>query len=60
MADDDFDADEGAITVNAALLEIGGKLVLGQAEIQGRRARRKRERLRAGGAWSDSGCMFTT
>jgi hypothetical protein len=30
MADDDFDDEEGAITVNAALLEIGGKLVWGK------------------------------
>ena len=30
MADDDFDEEEAAITVKAALLEIGGKLVWGK------------------------------
>ena len=30
MADDDFDEEEATITVNAALLEIGGKLVWGK------------------------------
>ena len=76
MADADFDADEGAITVNAALLEIGGRLVWGKpkskagervvdldensvTEGKAHRGRRKRERLRAGGAWGDTGCMFT-
>jgi integrase len=76
MADDDFDAEEGCITVNAALLEIGGKLVWGKPKSRAgervvdldddsvkagkaHRARRKRERLAAGEAWADSGCMFT-
>jgi len=76
MADADFDAEESAITVNTALLEIGGRLVWGKpksragervvdldedsvSEGKAHRARRKRERLRAGGAWGDSGCMFT-
>jgi integrase len=77
MADADFNAAEGCITVNAALLEIGGRLVWGKPkskkgervvdldaasvkEGKAHQARRKRERLAAGGAWEDSGCMFTT
>lgn len=76
MADNDFDDEEGAITVNDALLEIGGKLVWGEpkskagervvglddgtlAEGRAHRTRRKRERLAAGSAWTDSGLMFT-
>ena len=77
MADTDFDDGEGCITVNAALLEIGGRLVWGKpksragervvdlddsttAAGKAHRARRKRERLRAGSAWTDSRLMFTT
>jgi integrase len=77
MGDADFDDGEGCITVNVALLEIGGHLVWGKPKSRAgervvdldddsvkagkaHRARRKRERLRAGGAWKDSGCMFTT
>lgn len=76
MADADFDADGGAITVNAALLEIGGRLVWGKPKSKAgervvdldqdsvdagkaHRTQRKRDRLRAGAAWEDSGCMFT-
>ncbi len=44
MADADFDAGEGAVTVNAALLEIGGQAGLGQAEVEGRGARRRPRR----------------
>lgn len=76
MADADFNADEGCITVNAALLEIGGHLVWGKPKSRAgervvdlddatvkagkaHRARRKREQLAAGAAWSGPGCMFT-
>jgi integrase len=76
MGDGDFDEDEGAIAVNTALLEIGGKLVWGKPKSKAgervvdldegsteagkaHRTRRKRERLAAGGAWEDSGLMFT-
>jgi integrase len=76
MADTDFDDEEGAITVNAALLEISGRLVWGKPkskagervvgldddnvqEGKAHRTRRKRERLAAGEAWTDSGLMFT-
>lgn len=76
MADADFDDAEGCITVNAALLEIGGHLVWGKPKSRAgervvdlddatvkagkaHRARRKRERLKAGAAWNESGLMFT-
>lgn len=76
MADTDFDDEEGSIAVNAALLEIGGRLVWGKPkskagervvgldkcsveEGRAHRTRRKRERLAAGAAWSESGLMFT-
>jgi integrase len=75
MGDSDSEDEEGSISVNVALLEIGGKLwrkpkskagacVVGLDEgsvEEGRahRTRRKREHLAAGAAWTDSGLMFT-
>jgi integrase len=76
LADDDVDADRAAVTVNAALVQVGGKLVWGRpksragervvgldkgsvAVVKTHRILRKRERLAAGGAWADSGRMFT-
>jgi integrase len=74
---DDIDLGAGAISVNVALLQVGGKLVWGRPKSRagvrvvdldagtiavGRahQARRKRERLAAGGAWQESDRAFTT
>lgn len=77
MADDAFDPKAASITVNVALLVVGGRLVWGKpkskagertvgldadsvAAGKAHRKRRAAERLAAGEAWEDSGCMFTT
>jgi integrase len=76
MADDDIDTERAAVTVNVALVQVGGRLVWGRlkskagkrvvaldsgsvAAVKAHRRLRKRERLAAGEAWTDSGRMFT-
>jgi integrase len=76
MADADVDTARAAVTVNAALVQVGGRLVWGRpkskagervvaldsgsvASVKAHRTLRKRERLAAGEAWTDSGRMFT-
>jgi len=76
LADADVDTARAAVTVNAALVQVGGRLVWGKpkskagervvgldrgsvAAVTAHRTLRKRERLAAGEAWTDSGQMFT-
>jgi integrase len=76
LADADVDTDRAAVTVNAALVQVGGKLVWGKPKskagervvgldrgsveaVRAHRTLRKRERLAAGEAWTESGRMFT-
>ena len=76
LADADVDAARAAVTVNVALVQVGGRLVWGRpkskagervvgldrgsvAAVTAHRTLRKRERLAAGEAWTDSGRMFT-
>jgi integrase len=76
LADDEVDTDRATVGVNAALVQVGGKLIWGRpkskagervvaldkgsvASVKAQRLQRKRERLAAGEAWTDSGRMFT-
>jgi integrase len=76
LADADVDTDRAAVTVNAALVQVNGKLVWGKPKskagervvgldqdttegVKAHRTLRKRERLAAGEAWTESGQMFT-
>ncbi len=76
LADDDVDTDRATVAVNAALVQVGGKLIWGRpksragervvaldkgsaASVRAHRVQRKRDRLAAGHAWTDSGQMFT-
>jgi integrase len=76
LADADVDTDQATVTVNAALIQVRGKLVWGRPKskagervvgldkasvevVKAHRTLRKRERLAAGEAWTDSGRMFT-
>ncbi len=76
LADSDVDTARGAVSVNAALVQVGGWLVWGRANskagerivaldsgsvvgVKAHRTMRKRERLAAGEAWTDSGRLFT-
>jgi integrase len=76
LADADVDTARAAVTVNAALVQVRGRLVWGKpkskagervvgldagsaAMVNAHRRLRRRERLAAGEAWTDSGQMFT-